>query len=108
MQGNRREWAAAPGAEAGMGVWRCDRDIASSWNGLFGVGLNWNLVFFGWAKSSWRHADSLAVACGFSCPVPCGILVPQPGIKAESPPLEGTVLTTQTLGKSFSYLNNAQ
>ena len=102
MQGNRREWAAAPEAEAGMGVWRCDRGIASSWNGLFGVGLNSNLGFFGWGRSSWRHVNSLAVACGFSCPVPYGILVPQPGIEAESPPLEGTFLTTQTVAKSFS------
>ena len=35
-----------------------------------------------------------------SYPVPCGILVPQPGIDPESPGLEGEFLTTGPPGKS--------
>ena len=33
-------------------------------------------------------------ACGLSCPMACGILVPQPGIEPVSPALEGGFLTT--------------
>ena len=36
----------------------------------------------------------------FSCPVACGILVPQPGIEPVSPALEGGFLTTGPPGKS--------
>ena len=46
------------------------------------------------------HAGSVVVSHGFSCPVACGILVPQPGIKPTSPPLEGKFLTTGPPGKS--------
>ena len=38
-----------------------------------------------------------------SCPVACGILVPWPGIKPESPALGGGLLTTGPLGKSPSF-----
>ena len=38
---------------------------------------------------------------GLSCPVACGILVPQPGIKPVSPALEGGFLTTGPPGKSL-------
>ena len=43
---------------------------------------------------------SVVVACGFSCPTACGILVPQPGIEPKSPALEGEFLTTGPPGKS--------
>ena len=43
-----------------------------------------------------------------SCPVACGILVPQPGIEPASPALEGRFLTTGPPGKSLGHLvNNA-
>ena len=48
-------------------------------------------------------AGSVVVACGLSCPVACGILVPRPGIKPTSPALEGGLLTTGPLGKSLVY-----
>ena len=47
---------------------------------------------------------SLVVAHGLSCPVACGILVPQPGIDPTSPALEGGFLTTGPPGKSQTFL----
>ena len=38
--------------------------------------------------------------CGLSCPVACGILFPQTGIKPASPELQGRFLTTRPAGKS--------
>ena len=49
---------------------------------------------------SLQHVGSVVEARGFSCPVPCGILVPQPGIEPESLALEGGFLTTGPPGKS--------
>ena len=46
------------------------------------------------------HAGSSIVVLGFSCPMACGILVPQPGIKLVSPQLQSRFLTTGPLGKS--------
>ena len=43
---------------------------------------------------------SVVTACGLSCPVACGILVPRPGIEPASPALEGGFLTTGPPGKS--------
>ena len=43
--------------------------------------------------------------CGmqaYSCPTTCGILVPQPGIEATSPALEGGSLTTGHQGSPFN------
>ena len=40
------------------------------------------------------------MVCGLSCPAACGILVPRPGIKPESPALEGGFFTTGPPGKS--------
>lgn len=40
-------------------------------------------------RRSWGAGLSLAVACGFSCPSVCGLLVPRPGIKPVSPALDG-------------------
>ena len=51
--------------------------------------------------SSLRRAGSLVVARGFSCPVACGILVPQPGIEPVSTALEGRFLTTGPPGKAL-------
>ena len=47
-----------------------------------------------------RHASSVVVVHGLSCPTACGILVPQPGIEPGSPALEGGFLTTGPPGKS--------
>ena len=41
------------------------------------------------------HMGSVVAAHGLSCPMACGILVPQPGIKPMSPALEGRFLTTE-------------
>ena len=57
------------------------------------------LVVLGCQCSSWA---SLIAGCGLSCPVACGILVPRPGIRLESPALEGGFLTTGPPGKSLS------
>ena len=45
---------------------------------------------------------SVVVACRLSCPMACGILVPQPGIEPVSPALVGGFLTTGPPGKSLS------
>ena len=49
------------------------------------------------AGSFLPHARSFAaqtvfVVCGLNCPVACGVLVPQPGIKFASPALQGGFL----------------
>ena len=54
-----------------------------------------------WDPLLWHKGFSLVVALGLSCPVACGILVPQPGIEPESPALEGGFLTTRPPGKSI-------
>ena len=43
---------------------------------------------------------SVVEVYGLSCPVACGILFPQPGIKSTSPALEGGFLITGPSGKS--------
>ena len=45
-------------------------------------------------------AGSVVVVCGLSCPIACGILAPQPGIKALSPALQGRFLTIEASGRS--------
>ena len=50
---------------------------------------------------SLQGAGSAAVAHGLSCPMACGILVPQPGIEPAPPTLEGRFLTTGPPGKSL-------
>ena len=52
------------------------------------------------AISLLQSTDCLVVAHRLSCPVACGILVPQPGIKPMSPALQGRFLTTGPPGKS--------
>ena len=49
---------------------------------------------------SLQGLHSPVVAHGHSCPVACGTLVPQPGIKPECPALQGRFLTTRPPGKS--------
>ena len=49
-----------------------------------------------------RARASIVVAHRFSCPVSCGILVPNPGIEPMSPALAGGFLTTEPPGKSWS------
>ena len=43
----------------------------------------------------------VVVAGGLRCPEACGILVPRPGVKPESPASEGRFLMTGPLEKSF-------
>ena len=47
-----------------------------------------------------EHVGSVVVVCGLSCPVPCGILVPQQGIEPVSPALQGGFLSIGPPGKS--------
>ena len=49
----------------------------------------------------------LLLWCRFSCPVECGVLVPQPRIELMSPALEGGFLTTGLPGKSQIYALNS-
>ena len=59
---------------------------------------------FGMRALSLRCMSSIAVAHGLSCPVACGILVPQLGIEPASPALEGGGFsTTGPPGKSQNY-----
>ena len=48
------------------------------------------------------HAGSAAAKRGLSCPMACGILVPQPGIKPTFSAVEGGYLTTGPPGKSLN------
>ena len=48
--------------------------------------------------SSFRHVAFSTCRRGLSCPVACGILIPPPGIKPESPALEGGFSTTGPQG----------
>ena len=48
-----------------------------------------------------EQAGSVVVAHGLSCPMACGILVPQPGMEPMSPTLEGKILTTRPPGRSL-------
>ena len=75
--------------------------IEVNWN------LFWKIYLFGCIGSQLQHARSLLQSTGclvvahrLSCPVACGILVPQPGIKPMSPALQGRFLTTEPPGKS--------
>ena len=61
-------------------------------------------VVCGTRALSLRRVSSVVVAHGLSCPSPCGILVPQPGIKPTSPALEGWFYTTGPPGKSLTSL----
>ena len=47
-----------------------------------------------------RRASSVVAAHGLSCPVACGLPVPQLGMEPTSPALEGRFLTTGLPGKS--------
>ena len=43
------------------------------------------------------------MAFGLSCPIPCGMLVPQPRIEAKSPAFQGGFLTTGSQGSPLSF-----
>ena len=78
--------------------------------------LNFFMYLFACIGSSLRHSglrciiklralllwytDSLVLECGLSCSEACGILVPQPGDRTQSPALHGGFLTTEPPGKS--------
>ena len=49
-------------------------------------------------------SGSVVATHQLSCPMACGILVPQPGIKSEAPALEGGFLTPEPPEKSSSGL----
>ena len=53
-----------------------------------------------------ERVGSVVVACGLSCPVACGILVPRPGIEPTSSALGGGFLTTGPTGKSQYFTKN--
>ena len=54
---------------------------------------------------SLQGLHSLVVAHGHSCPIACGVLVPQPGIKPECHALQVRFLTTRPPGKSWPFLS---
>ena len=47
---------------------------------------------------------SVLASSGLSCPLACGILVPQPGIEPPCAALEGRFLITGSPGKSLNFL----
>ena len=49
-------------------------------------------------------ADSVVEAHVLSCPMACGILVPQPGIKPVTAALQGRFLTAEPPGKSLGWV----
>ena len=51
---------------------------------------------------SMQHSDFLIVACRLSSSKVCGMLVSPPGIKPESPALQGEFSTTGQPGKSLN------
>ena len=51
------------------------------------------------------YMGSLVLVHGLSCPMICGILVPQPGLKPTCPALQGGFLTSGPPGKSPHYLH---
>ena len=53
---------------------------------------------------SFGRADPLTVTHRLSCPAPCWILVPWPGIEPASLALQGRFLTTGPPGRSASFL----
>lgn len=68
-------------------------------------------VYFFWFRLGWVHGGEgalrwdaqvpLIAARGLSCPVPCGILVPRPGIEPMSCAPEDRFLTVGPPGKSL-------
>ena len=55
-----------------------------------------DLCFCAWALPCGMWCTvSVVMAHRLRCPEACGILVPHPGIKAESPALEAGILTTE-------------
>ena len=61
---------------------------------------SWHLGFSCCGAQALECRDSVVAAHRLDCPLACGILVPQPGIKPVSPALEGGFLTTGPPGKS--------
>ena len=57
-------------------------------------------VVCGTQSLSLRHASSVVVAHGLSCPAACGILFPRPGTEPTSPALYSRFFTTGPPGKS--------
>ena len=55
---------------------------------------------YSWGTRALEYTGSAVAACGLSCPVACGMLVPWPGMESTSPALEGEFLTTGPPGKS--------
>ena len=75
--------------------------------GAWAPGRMGSVVCSTWALSL-RRASSVVVACRLSCPVACGILVPQPGIEPTSSALEGGFFTIGPRGKSLiCFLNTS-
>ena len=62
------------------------------------IWLYWVFIVSRGIFSVWR-SDSVLMACGLSCSVACGILVPQPDIDAACPALHGRFLTSGPPGK---------
>ena len=81
-------------------------NIQPHWRPLHG--LIFYLFIYGCFGSYLQRADSFVVVMGsvvavwgLSCPVACGIFVPQPGVEPTCPALQRGFLTTEQLGKSL-------
>ena len=61
---------------------------------IFNVFLKKFTYLFDCVRPLLHHVESSIVACGLSCSLAHGILVPQPGIKPAMPVLQGRFLTT--------------
>ena len=74
---------------------------------IFQIFKNIYLATSGLSCSTWdlllRHAGSVVMLYGLSCPVACEILVPQPGVELTFPALQGRFLTTGPREKSRTH-----
>ena len=70
-----------------------------------GLQVIFTLKFFPsfFKKKKIIYLTALAVALRLSCPIACGMSVPQPGIEAKSPAFQGGFLTTGSQGSPLSF-----
>ena len=71
---------------------------------FWGLVHQWLFFFFDCARCLMRPELSLVVVRGLSCPLACGVLVPQPGVKPMSFASRGGFLATGPPGKSHQWL----
>ena len=72
---------------------------------FFFINIYYLFMCLGALGLCWGTQASLVVARRFSCPMACGILVTQPGLKPLSLGLGGGFLTIEPPGKSCAWLS---